>query len=187
MEGYRVPRRLARELSLPRRVGRIFRDEEELAASSDLSAGIRRALEASDILIVVCSPRTPGSRWVDAEVEHFRQLGRADHILAFLIEGEPAEAFPVSLGKIRRSEMAPAHPADMAGNPLEALAADVRPQRYIGRNAPRVRDASPRSRPCRSAIGCRKRSRRFIRLFSHVEDLRYFIRRDRRRYFLSAE
>jgi WD40 repeat protein len=132
MEGYRVPRRLAREHGLRRRAGRIFRDEEELAASSDLSSGIRQALDGSDYLIVVCSPRTPASRWVDAEVEYFSGLGRADHILAFLIEGEPAEAFPSSLGKIHPSVTAPADPANMVRDSLEPLAADVRPSRSEG-------------------------------------------------------
>jgi MTH538 TIR-like domain (DUF1863) len=62
LERYRVPKQLARQLGVSGRVGRIFRDEEELAAASDLSAGIREALQNSEYLIVVCSPRTaPGS------------------------------------------------------------------------------------------------------------------------------
>lgn len=87
LENYRVPRRLTHERGLPRRIGRVFRDEEELAASSDLSAGIREALDRSEHLIVVCSPRTPSSQWVGAEVDYFRQQGRGDAILALLIEG----------------------------------------------------------------------------------------------------
>jgi WD40 repeat protein len=127
MEGYRVPRRLMRERQLPRRVGRIFRDEEELAASSDLSAGIRRALDDSDYLIIVCSPRTPSSQWVNAEVEYFKKLGRAHHLLAFLIEGEPAEAFPGSLGAIRPSAVTLDRSLGVSTDAIEPLAADVRP------------------------------------------------------------
>src|SRR5579884_1640653 len=73
LEAYRVPGRLAAERGLPRRVGRVFRDEEELAASADLSAAIQQALAESRFLIVVCSPRTPASQWVNQEVERFRQ------------------------------------------------------------------------------------------------------------------
>jgi WD40 repeat protein len=127
MEGYRVPRRLVREQQLPRRVGKVFRDEEELAASSDLSAGIRKALDDSDYLIIVCSPRTPSSEWVNAEVEYFKKLGRADHILALLIEGEPAKAFPGSLGAIRPSALTLDRSPGASADALEPLAADVRP------------------------------------------------------------
>ena len=35
----------------------VFRDEEELSANADLSATICRALERSENLIVICSPR----------------------------------------------------------------------------------------------------------------------------------
>ena len=51
-----------------RRIGRIFRDEEELAASPHLSADIKDALDRSDWLIVVCSPRAVESEWVNAEI-----------------------------------------------------------------------------------------------------------------------
>src|SRR4051812_41555871 len=68
LETYRVPGALVRAGVRPR-VGRVFRDEEELSASADLSASIDAALLDSSYLIVVCSPRTPASRWVNAEVE----------------------------------------------------------------------------------------------------------------------
>jgi hypothetical protein len=51
---------------------------------------------------VVCSPRTPESKWINEEVTRFRELGRGDRILALLIEGEPKQSFPISLREIRR-------------------------------------------------------------------------------------
>ena len=66
LETYRVPKRLVRERNLPQRIGRVFRDEEELAASSHLSKEIETALEQSQFLLFVCSPRTPTSKWVNA-------------------------------------------------------------------------------------------------------------------------
>src|SRR4051794_17463121 len=143
LETYRVPKKLARERGLPRRVGRCFRDEEELPASSDLSGEIDAALERSRFLIVVCSPRTPASRWVNKEVERFREMGRHDRILALLVEGEPADSFPRSLREIRRTV------ADAAGlsrhdiEQVEPLAADVRPARHERRGRP-GRRAKPR-------------------------------------------
>src|SRR5687767_5161818 len=49
----------------------IFRDEDELPANADLATGIRLALEASDFLIVLCSPRSAVSPWVRKEVREF--------------------------------------------------------------------------------------------------------------------
>src|SRR5689334_6418616 len=103
LETYRVPRSLVRQRGVPARLGKCFRDEEELPVSSDLSNEIDKALVASRFLIVVCSPRTPASQWVNREVERFRELGRGDRILALLIEGEPGEAFPKALTEIRRT------------------------------------------------------------------------------------
>ena len=120
LENYRVPPAVARKHRT--RIGRIFRDEEELAASHDLSAEIEQALQDSDYLIVVCSPRAPESRWVNREVERFHELGRADRVLALLIEGEPRDSFPPALRAIR-----PAAEDDLEPHEVEPLAADVRP------------------------------------------------------------
>jgi len=67
----------------------IFRDEDELPANADLATGIRAALEVSDHLIVLCSPRSAVSPWVRKEVREFKELGRSDRILAIIIAGEP--------------------------------------------------------------------------------------------------
>jgi hypothetical protein len=107
LETYRVPDPLVRT-GKPRRLGRVFRDEEELGASSDLSERIDAALKRARVLVVVCSPRTPASKWVDKEIRRFQELGSSSRVLALLIEGEPAIAFPPAL--------------------REPLAADVRPQ-----------------------------------------------------------
>lgn len=96
LETYRVPAALVAR-GLPDRLHRIFRDREELPTSADLSAGINDALRDAAFLIVICSPRTPQSRWVTQEVETFIRLGRANRILTVLIEGEPGTAFPAPL------------------------------------------------------------------------------------------
>jgi hypothetical protein len=67
----------------------VFRDEEELPADADLSASIRRALENSSLLVVLCSPRSVGSRFVAEEIRYFKELGHGDRILALMIDGEP--------------------------------------------------------------------------------------------------
>lgn len=140
LETYRVPRRLQRSAGLPPRIGRCFRDEEELPASADLSAEIDKALAASRFLIVVCSPRTPASEWVNQEVVRFREMGRHDRILALLIEGEPADSFPPGLREIRRAVTDAAGLSRAQVEKVEPLAADVRPTReqsrgHLGRMA----------------------------------------------------
>ena len=110
LETYRVPAELVAAGTKPR-LGRVFRDEEELAASADLSQGIQDALTRANALVVLCSPRTPASQWVNAEVQRFAALGRADRIFAMLVDGEPADAFPPALLALGR----------------EPLAADLRP------------------------------------------------------------
>ncbi len=129
LETYRVPKPLAGERSLPARLGRCFRDEEELPASADLNAQIEQALQDSRFLIVVCSPRTPSSEWVNREVERFRQMGRHERILALLVEGEPDEAFPRSLCEIRRTLVTASGQSREQIEAVEPLAADVRGSR----------------------------------------------------------
>ena len=60
LETFRTPKALV-AAGAPARIKRVFRDEEELPASSDLSGVINEALEQSRYLIVVCSSRTPES------------------------------------------------------------------------------------------------------------------------------
>jgi len=96
LETYRVPGPLVKR-GLPRQIKRVFRDREELPTSSNLSDDIQEALRESRYLIVICSPRTPESRWVTREVELFIQLGRGDRILPVLIEGEPTDSFPAPI------------------------------------------------------------------------------------------
>ncbi len=129
LETYRVPRELVAK-GFPKRLTRVFRDEEELPANADLSTQITTALDESKFLIVICSPRAPLSKWVNAEVEHFRKLGRHDKILALLIEGEPRESFPAALTEIRRSVVdAGTGQTREQIEEVEPLAADVRPER----------------------------------------------------------
>ena len=126
IESYRVPQRLQRSGRVQDRLGRVFRDEEEFSASPNLTREIQLALEESEFLIVVCSPRTPESEWVNQEVVRFRQLGRDDRILALLIEGEPNQAFPRALCEIRKIAGGDTPDLQELIEKVEPLAADVR-------------------------------------------------------------
>jgi WD40 repeat protein len=96
LETYRVPKSLvgrpSRDGAIPARLYPIFRDREELPVSADLGHNIAEALAASQYLIVVCSPNAASSRWVNEEILTFKRLGRADRVLALIVDGEPNAA-----------------------------------------------------------------------------------------------
>lgn len=75
--------------TVPRNLRPVFLDRDELPTSSDLGTNISEALKASRFLIVVCSPASARSRWVNEEVLAFKRLGRANRILAIIVGGEP--------------------------------------------------------------------------------------------------
>ncbi|MEE8077871.1 MAG: toll/interleukin-1 receptor domain-containing protein, partial [Pseudomonadales bacterium] len=110
LERYRLPRGLATERNLPRRLAPVFRDTEELAVSSDLSEAIVQALTDSEFLIVICSPSAAQSSWVNREIELFVEQGKADRIICLLVDGSVDESIPATIR-----------------NRAEPLAADVRP------------------------------------------------------------
>lgn len=99
LEGFSFPSHLKAEAAAAQ-LRRVYRDSEELASSSDLSASIKESLEASRALIVICSPRAAASKWVQTEIEHFIALGRRDRVFAILsdqVEGEPSNSLPFAL------------------------------------------------------------------------------------------
>jgi hypothetical protein len=93
LEGYRVPARLAgRQGSLgrvPSRLHPIFRDRDELTASGHIGAVVEAALAASRTLIVLCSPASARSPWVDSEIATFHRLQPDAPVLCVLLDGEP--------------------------------------------------------------------------------------------------
>jgi hypothetical protein len=127
LETYKVPKALQQK-GFPARIGKAFRDEDELPTSADLSTNIQQALEGSKFLVVICSKDTPSSLWVDKEVATFRKLGKGDHIIPLLVEGTPETSFPPSLLSLKK----PVKQADgsviESNEPLEPIAADVRPR-----------------------------------------------------------
>ena len=105
LEAYRVPKGIDAPVidSKTRKMGRFFRDDEEMGAASDLGEALRGAIADSENLIVICSPRAAQSRWVNKEVLHFKRTGRAENIFAVIVDGMPntgdpkTECFPPAL------------------------------------------------------------------------------------------
>jgi tetratricopeptide (TPR) repeat protein len=135
IEGYRIPSRLIGKVGsegvVPERLLPVFMDRRELAASGSLSAELDQALASSRFLIVVCSPATPLSPWVNEEIRLFKRYHGEGHVLALVVAGEPgASAIP---GREAEECFPPAlrFRLDASGNltdtPAEPIAADIRP------------------------------------------------------------
>ena len=120
LEGYPLPKalrgtKLSDGTELPKHLRPVFRDRDELTGSSDLGPALRDALTDSRYLIVLCSPHSAQSKWVNEEILEFQKQGRGQQILALIIEGEPNSQDP-------KTECFP--PALRA--PAEPLAGDLR-------------------------------------------------------------
>lgn len=128
LEAFKVPKSLikAGKTNGKTKIERVFRDRDELPLASNLADPITQALQSSDYLIVICSPRLPESKWCLKEIETFIAMHGRDHVLAVLIEGEPIDSFPDIL-RFDEHEV-----TDEDGNThtvrveVEPLAADVR-------------------------------------------------------------
>ena len=115
IEQYTIPKGLRKN---GKKLGKVFRDLEELPASSNLSEDIYRALDNSENLIVVCSRAMTESPWVAREVEYFLQHHSQDKVYTVLVDGEPGEVFPKAL--LRKTL------PDGRVEDVEPLAVDVR-------------------------------------------------------------
>lgn len=115
-----------RKTSGKRKIERVFRDQEELTVSSSLSDEILSALDESEYLIVICSPRTPESEWVENEVSYFIKVHGREHVLPVIIEGEPKDSFPKSLLFEERREINVHGESYVYATMAEPFAADYR-------------------------------------------------------------
>lgn len=93
IERYTIPGEL-RESWGGKKLGKVFRDEEELPVSSNLTDSICTALDNTDYLIVVCTPDTPESIWVEREIKYFLEHHDRSHVIAVLVDGTPDTSFP---------------------------------------------------------------------------------------------
>ena len=110
LEHYTLPAAVRRAHGLPKRLIPVFRDVLELEAAAGLGKRLEAALDDSRWLIVLCSPASAKSKYVNAEIEYFLKKHGPERILCALLDGEPPECFPPALRAL----------AD------EPLAADVR-------------------------------------------------------------
>lgn len=115
LEHYHIPK-VVQQMTGRRRIARVFRDKEELPLTADLTKDIYEALDHAQCLIVICSPESKESLWVQKEVAYYVSKHGKDCVLTVLTDGEPETSFPEILCR------------DDDGSVIlrEPLAADVR-------------------------------------------------------------
>lgn len=93
LEHFHVPHAIRKKTG-KNKIERIFRDKDELPITSDLTDTISNALEKADYLIVICSPNTCESIWVQREINFFLKNHDKSKILTVLADGEPNDVIP---------------------------------------------------------------------------------------------
>lgn len=130
IEGYHVDKDLVGRISgagpIPKQLRPIFRDREDFSAGPSLYGATLTALEASQFLIVLCSPNAAKSKYVNEEIRWFKTMGRADRVIPIIVGGDPddpeRECFPPALRFKLGSDGTPTHERE------EPIAADARPE-----------------------------------------------------------
>lgn len=129
IETYRTPAALIGKDGthgpVPARLHPVFKDREEEAAGHSISSSVEAALASSEFLIVICSPNSAKSQWVDHEIAWFKTHRDPTRILALIVDGEPgseaAECFPRALTHAVNADLT------ITASKLDApLAADAR-------------------------------------------------------------
>jgi tetratricopeptide (TPR) repeat protein len=135
LETFKIPKYLVGETTpmgiVPERMGKVFRDREELASSTSLGSELTQALEDSACQIVICSPNAANSKWTNEEILTYKRLGRENRIFSLIVDGEPNasmfeetaefECFPEAL----MFRMGP--DGNLTDKRTEPIAADARP------------------------------------------------------------
>ena len=109
LEHYKLPSSLNERTDLPRTI-RVLNNDTKSLASGNLSQQVHENIKRSKYLIVICSPQSVQSVWVNKDVEMFVSMGRADQIIPFIIEGEPnanepsVECFPRALRQLPKDK-----------------------------------------------------------------------------------
>jgi tetratricopeptide (TPR) repeat protein len=134
LETYRVPKYLVGKETpfgkVPDKLGKVFRDREELSSAHSLGNELTQALEDSACQIVICSPNAAKSHWTNEEIKAYKRLGRENRIFCLIVGGEPyasenpdssyEECFPHAV----RFSAGP--DGELTDQPSEPIAADAR-------------------------------------------------------------
>lgn len=105
LESYSIPKALRGQTTrfgvIGERIGKVCRDRTDFKTGESLNAALIEALDKSGALVVLCSPESARSKWVNAEVEHFQKSGRAARIFPLIARTDESRfvvnSFPPAL------------------------------------------------------------------------------------------
>lgn len=103
IENYRLPAVLCKESNVPRRIKPLYCYINDMHAGEELMQELKSRMEQSRYLIVVCSPRSVKSTYINSGIDYFISLGRRDSIIPVIVDGVPysgdpeTECFPEAL------------------------------------------------------------------------------------------
>jgi hypothetical protein len=128
LEGFSIDKDLAgRETAtgtIPKSLKPIFRDRDDFTAGHTLTEQTQAALDAAGALIVICSPASAKSHYVNEEVRLFRSRHPDRPVVPLIVDGKPddpeLECFPNALKFEIDSK------GRLTEKPVALLAADIR-------------------------------------------------------------
>ncbi len=130
LEAYRIDKDLVgRETPagpVPKALRPIFRDRDDFSAGHSLSGQTLAALEASQFLVVICSPNAAQSAYVNEEIRQFKTMGGAARVIPVIIDGEPGDPQRECFTPALRFKLSA--DGSLTGEREEPIAADARPQ-----------------------------------------------------------
>lgn len=106
IENYRLPAVLCREnAAIPKRIKPLYCYLNDMHSGEELMQELKKRMEQSRYLIVVCSPNATNSTYINSGIDYFVSLGRRDSIIPIIVDGVPysndpdTECFPEALRK----------------------------------------------------------------------------------------
>lgn len=89
LESYNLPSALRRSNnSLPKYIRPVFWYKTDLSGT-ELHSALEKELTSSRHLVLICSPDSAKSVWVNDEVKSFVESNRTDYIIPFIVSGQP--------------------------------------------------------------------------------------------------
>lgn len=110
LEDYKFPVDIRKKFSnTPQFLRPIFRDKTDLNGPV-LSSSINSALDDSKYLIVICSPNSAKSEWVNKELEYFIKNRDISYVIPFIVDGTPnaedsqIDCYPLAMRNISKEK-----------------------------------------------------------------------------------
>ena len=141
---YRIPEKLRKKYSthtpLPKRLSPVYLDREESSASEDLNRHLLDKLRSSLRLVVVCSPNSVESDYVNMEIIEFKRMCPERKVLGYIVGGipnaskdslsdHPLESYPLPLRRKFNNK------GQMTDEIIHPLGADARQGKFTERVA----------------------------------------------------